>query len=89
MHGYYWGYNGIPRMGGFSCLNYGNSPLAIWLMASLMLLVVVGIVLLITSSRKKHRLLFENSEAVSIIKRRYAKGELTVDEFARMKKDLQ
>ena len=88
MHGYYWGHRGIPRTGGISCLNYIDSPLGLWIMATLMILVTVAIVLLIIVARKKHRNLDEESEALAIIKRRYAIGELTTEEFSRMKKDL-
>ena len=89
MHGYFWGYRGLPKTGNFSCLNYIDSPLGFWVMAALMILVTGAIVLLIISARKKHRNLDEESEALAIVKRRYAIGELTTEEFSRMKKDLQ
>jgi len=88
MHGYFWGYRGIPRTGNFSCLNYFDSPLGFWVMATLMIIVTVAIVLLLISARKKHRNHDEESEALAIIKRRYAIGELTTADFSRMKKDL-
>ena len=89
MHGYTWGYRAMPKTGGFACLNYMDSPLGFWLMLGLMVLVTVAIVLLVVSIRKKKYLINDESEAVAIIKRRYAKGELSVEEFKRMKKDLQ
>ena len=89
MHGYYWGYRGIPRTGAFSCWNYIDSPLGLYLMIGLMALVTVAIVLFVVGARKKNRQIFEDSEAMAIIKRRYAKGELTNEDFQRMKKDLQ
>ncbi len=88
MHGYYWGFRGMPRTRWFSYLNYTDSPLGFWLMISLMLLVAVAIVLLIIGTRKRHRNLTEDTEALAIIKRRYANGELTNEDFQRMKKDL-
>lgn len=89
MHGYSWGYRGIPRSGGFACLNYMDSPLGFWMMIGFMVLVTVAIVLLVAGTRKKHRQVNNDSEAMAIIKRRYAKGELTIEDFQRMKKDLQ
>ena len=86
MHGYYWGFRGMPRARGFSYLNYTDSPLGFWLMLGLMLLIAVAIVLLIVNVRKRNR--DEDSEAMATIKRRYANGELTNEDFQRMKKDL-
>lgn len=89
MHGYYWGYRGIARTGRFACLDYVNSPLGFWLMIGLMVLVTVVVVLLVIGIMKKHRHVSEDSEALAILKRRYAKGELTNEDFQRMKKDLR
>lgn len=89
MHGYYWGYRGIPRTGGFSCLRYVDSPVGFWIMIAMMVLVTVAIVLLVVGARKIHRQITEDSEAMAIIRRRYAKGELSIEDFQRMKKDLQ
>lgn len=89
MHGYYWGHRGWMGTGRFSCFNYGNSPLGFWLMIAIFVLVAVAIVLLIIGMRKKHRPINSESEAMAIIQRRYAKGELTNEEFQRMKKELQ
>lgn len=89
MHGYYWGYRGIPRTGGFSCLRYVDSPVGFWIMIALMVLVTVAIILLVVGIRKKRRLIHDESEAMAIIRRRYAQGELTIEDFQRMKKNLQ
>ena len=89
MHGYNWGYRGMPRTGGFACLNYFDSPLDFWLMIAFMVLVTVTVVLLVVGLRKKKSQVTDESEAMAIIRRRYAKGELTVEDFQRMKKDLQ
>ncbi len=86
MHGYYWGLRGVPNVGG---MHYAYSPLGFWMMISLMVLVVVAIVLLIIGMRKRQTSYQENTEALDIIKRRYAKGELSLEEFKTMKKDLQ
>lgn len=89
MHGYYWGFRGMPRGGRFACLNYMDSPLGFWLMIGFVVLVVVGIVLLALNLRKRNHQSNDDSEAMAIIKRRYAKGELTNEEFLKLKKDLQ
>ncbi len=89
MHGYNWGYRGIPRTGGFACLTNFDSPLGYWLMIGFMALVVVAIVLLVVGMIQKHAKKRDESEAMVIIRRRYAQGELTFDEYSRMKKDLQ
>jgi len=70
-------------------MHYAYSPLGFWMMISLMVLVVVAIVLLIIGMRKRQTSYQENTEALDIIKRRYAKGELSLEEFKTMKKDLQ
>ena len=87
MHGYNWGYRGMSR--GFACLNYIDSPLGFWVIISLMVLVTVAIVLLVVGIGKRKRQVHDESEAMAIIRRRYAKGELSVEEFQKMKKDLQ
>lgn len=86
MHGYYWGHRGMAGVGG---MHYAYSPLGFWMMISLMVLVVVAIVLLIIGMRKRQSSHLENSEALDIVKRRYADGELSLEEFKKMKKDLQ
>ncbi len=88
MHGFNWGYRGMPRTGGFSCLNYFGSPLGFWLMIGFMVLLTVAIVLLVIGIRKKQSHSYGDTEALAIIQRRYAKGELTKEDFQRMKKDL-
>ncbi|MDD2297478.1 MAG: SHOCT domain-containing protein [Sphaerochaetaceae bacterium] len=89
MHGYNWGYRGTPRMGGFFRWNYIDSPLGFWLIIALLVLVTVAIVLLIIKGKKKYQHLDEETGALATIKRRYANGELTNEEFQRMKKDLK
>jgi putative membrane protein len=76
-------------MGGFFRWNYIDSPLGFWLIIALLVLVTVAIVLLIIKGKKKYQHLDEETEALATIKRRYANGELTNEEFQRMKKDLK
>ena len=87
MYGYNWGSSGMPWAGRFSGLGYPGSPLGFW-MIGLSVLVTGAIVLIVVGSRKKHIRANEDIEALAIIKRRYAKGELTNEDFQRMKRDL-
>jgi putative membrane protein len=62
-----------------------------WLMVVAVLAIVAALVLSIiaivrTSKTKKKE---DSSEALNIIGQRYAKGELTKEEYEAMKKDLQ
>ncbi|MDY0288412.1 MAG: SHOCT domain-containing protein [Sphaerochaeta sp.] len=89
MHGYTWLYRGMQRTGGFACLNYMDSPLGFWLMMGFLAVLAVAIVLLFVGIRKRNRQGNDESEALAIIRRRYANGELTNDEFQQMKRDLR
>lgn len=56
-------------------------------------LIIVGLVLLIrwltqNTSDKGHTDVSTGSKAIDILKERYARGEITLDEFEFMKKDL-
>lgn len=79
MHGFgYWG-----GFGGWGIFNY-ILMLAFWI------LVIVGIVFLIkylivhSSGQQKS----SGENPLDILKRRYAKGEISKEEFEKMKKDL-
>ena len=89
MHGSYWAFRGMPRSGRFACLNYMDSPWGFWLMIALMVVGILLVVLLLVRIRKKHNLINDDSQALAILKNRYAKGEVTTEEFQKMKKDLK
>lgn len=88
MHGYYFGFDRFSDFGPARGYMFANNPLAFWMMIALMVLFVVTLVLLIVGARKNHRRFVEESEAVLILKRRFAQGELTKEQFDTMKKDL-
>ncbi len=88
MYGSYWGHRGMFGTGGFSNMNYIGSSLGFWLLIGFLVLVTVTIVLLLVGARKKHAHTNGGAEALDSIKRRYAKGELTHEDFQRMKEDL-
>jgi len=55
---------------------------------------IVGVVIMITSSNRLYRYYKDRSnktqnQATDILKERYAKGEISKDEFDKMKKDLE
>ena len=73
------------------CFGYGWSGGMPWVMGLALLALVAALVLSIiaivrTSKAKKQN---DTSEALKIIGQRYAKGELTKEEYEAMKKDLQ
>jgi len=74
-----------------SCFGYGWSGGMPWLMGLGLLALIAALVLSIiaivrTSKNKKQE---DPSEALNIIGQRYAKGELTKEEYEAMKKDLK
>lgn len=83
--GYYRGWMGPGMMGG-----YGGG----WLMALIMLVfwgfVVWGIIALVRGGRHHHYIESShgNESALEILKRRYANGEITKDEYEQKKKDI-
>jgi putative membrane protein len=78
-------------MGGGWGMMGGWSWLWMLLMAIFWVLVIVGLVLLIRwllTSFKPTKEGPETSRALEILKERYAKGEITKEQFQEMKKDL-
>lgn len=88
MRGYF---DGVER---FSRVGYGMfDGQYMWVGMLLHLLLVIGVVLLIiwivrrlTNPKKMN---VESSNAIEIIKERYAKGEITKEEFENLRKDLR
>jgi len=88
MRGYF---DGVER---FSRVGYGMfGGQFMWVGMLLHLLLVVGVVLLIIWIIKKltqpKHVNVESSNAIEIIKERYAKGEITKEEFENLRKDLR
>jgi len=83
--------NGVE---GFSRFGYGMfDGRFMWIGMLLHLLLVVGVILLVIWLIKKltqpKHVKFESSAAIEIIKERYAKGEITKEEFENLRKDLR
>lgn len=64
---------------------WGAGMMLFWLVA----LIVVGIVAARLLARSHQQLPGSRPEALDIVRERYAKGEITHEEFVRLKKDLQ
>ena len=88
MHGYYVGFDRFSGFGPAGGYMFVDNPLGFWMMIALMVLFVVTIILLIVRARKNRHRFIEESEAIQILKRRFAQGELTKEQFDTMKKDL-
>ncbi len=88
MRGYF---DGVDR---FSRVGYGMfGGQFMWVGILLHILLVIGVILLIiwivrrlTNPKKVN---VESSTAIEIIKERYAKGEITKEEFENLRKDLR
>lgn len=70
-------YNGTGMMG------YGWGGIFMWL-----LLIVVGIILVSAVLKGSNNTSEKNDTPIEILKKRYARGEISKEEFERMKKDL-
>jgi len=88
MRGYFDGFDRFSRVG------YGMfGGQFMWVGILLHVLLVIGVILLIiwivrrlTNPKKVN---VESSTAIEIIKERYAKGEITKEEFENLRKDLR
>ncbi|MFH1283810.1 MAG: SHOCT domain-containing protein [bacterium] len=79
--------NNYGHMGGWGhMMNFGYGGMFMWLL----FLIAVGVIIyLVFQSTKTKNLDVASREApLDIAKRRYAKGEITQEEFERIKKDL-
>lgn len=88
MRGYF---NGVDR---FSRVGFGmfDGPY-MWVAMLLHLLIIVGVILFIIwivrkLTHPKH-VNIDSSSAIEIVKERYAKGEITKEEFENLRKDLR
>jgi putative membrane protein len=76
-----------PMCGWGRMMNWWYGGIFMWI---LFVIVIVIVVLLITKIMKPRRSDSSFKESsIDILKRRYARGEITKEEFERMKKDLQ
>lgn len=79
---------------GFSSIGYGLfGGQFMWLGMLVHLLLLIGVIFLIVwiVSKLMHpkQVNIESSNAIEIVKERYAKGEITKEEFENLRKDLR
>ena len=76
------------RWGGHGgMMGFGYGGLLMW--ATLLILIGVVVYFVIQSAKTKDRGVAPKESPLEILKKRYAKGEMTKDEFEAMKRDLQ
>ena len=90
MFGSFYRYPNMGRMGFEGCSFLGADWWSRGLMIGLVLIGITIIVLLaIHVSRQSSNKKYANEDAVLILKKRYAQGEITHEEFESMKEKLQ
>jgi putative membrane protein len=78
MRWFYEDYGGWGWMMGFG----GMMMLAVWI------LIIIGIVYLVKFIARSSNTFQQSETALDILKKRYANGEITKDQFEQMKKDI-
>lgn len=79
---------GWDRTGNYACgFGYGYGGVFMWIL----FLIVVGVAMyfIIQSAKTKNILGGTTDTPLDILKKRYAKGDITKEEFDRMKKELE
>ena len=78
---------GWDRAGSYGCsFGYGFGGMFMWIT----FLIVIGLLIyLIIQTRKTKSQTTQNESPLDILKRRYAKGEITSEEYEKMKKDIE
>ena len=82
----YYGGQGPGRWGHMMYYGPGYGGMFMWII----MLIVIGLViyLLVQAQRTKGQTPTQNESHLDILKKRYAKGEITKEEYEGMKKDL-
>ena len=81
------GSDSCPMFGWRHMTNWWYGRMFIWI---LLIIVIVAVVLLITRTMRSGKSDSSSRESsIDILKKRYARGEITKEEFQRMKKDLE
>lgn len=70
-------------------MNYGFGYGGVFMWLIFLLVVGVAVYLIIEASKSKKDMGPAQDTPMDILKKRYAKGEITKEEFDRMKKDLE
>ncbi|MCW3975344.1 MAG: SHOCT domain-containing protein [Candidatus Bathyarchaeota archaeon] len=89
MGGYGWGGMMGGGMMGPGMMGWGGMGFAwIWI-AIFLIVLIVGAYLVITSFKREKMAPSMQAKPIEILKERYAKGEITAEEFKKMKKELK
>jgi len=78
-------YPGGGHMMDWGHMNYGSGGVFMWLI----LLILIGVVIYFVINRQKLIKREDEETPLEILKKRYAKGEISKQEFEKMKKDLE
>lgn len=89
MHGLYYGFGNLGRMGIGRYGWFGVDWWSLGLMIGLLLIGITVIVLLAVNISRRTHTEHGSHEALDLLKNRYANGEIDRDTFERMKKDLR
>ena len=84
----YYGGQGPGRWGGHMMnYGYGYGGMFMWII----FLIVIGLLIyfIVQAQKTKGQTPTQNESHLDILKKRYAKGEITKEEYERMKKDLE
>jgi len=81
------GFDDRPMHGWGPFMHFGFGGITMWIL----LLVVVGVILYIVFSRTKPGSggILPGERLIDILKQRYARGEITKEDFQEMKRDLE
>jgi putative membrane protein len=79
--------NGYGNMdSGWHMMNYGYGGLFMWILLIVGIILIVFVVTRLSRDKSSEPKLHES--AMDILKKRYARGEITKEEFEQMKRDL-
>jgi putative membrane protein len=83
----YYGGQGPGRWGHMMYYGYGHGGMFMWIV----FLIVIGLLIyfIVQGQKTKGQTPTRNESPVDILKKRYAKGEVTKEEYERIKKDLE
>ncbi len=70
--------------GGGHMMSFGNKGIFFWLI----LIILIGVIIYLVVQNRNSKLKEQKEPPLEILKKRYAKGEITKEEFKSIKKDL-
>jgi putative membrane protein len=83
----YYGQRGPGGWGSMMHYGFGYGGMFMWII----FLIVIGLLIyfIVQSQNTKNKTQTQNETPLDILKRRYAKGEISSEEYERMKKELE